>query len=425
MTTADRLRSWLDLFQTREDLVLDGPVTVEAFEAPDDLPEEARAFARTVGRTYLAWKLASDTSKQGSLFLDLSGIPAMLAWMTIDGRELGPDELEQLYELEQDRLGTGFAAWYWVQPGGAAKVVWSLEDPKVFDSLEAYLDAGVRAGFSSGWQWGQPSALEALSVPRSTPPAELEAALVRRGATPEVAKELVSWLGGDAAMLVPDPAAGQRHAKAKAEREAEAAARAKELTLFVYRPGELPQELQALFPLTDAVRRSLFWVTRGGPTPAIEKLFEELPEPSIDGVEAGSALMKLVSRIVSTATENHLAVGAQGSFKFGFHGGDAAQVEAFLKEQGVRLAPLRDALAKVLVVQVADLPDDVEWLGKTQHGRDGIDDARAAGPGIFAFDRDDSSTRRFTLERKDGVGRKVEVCAADVPPGTVVTIRLG
>jgi hypothetical protein len=413
MNSAELLRAWIDLARTREDLRFTTEIAVEPGDAPDFYPPDARALAGTAGRVAFSYAVASDPDRLGSLFLDLSGQRADLDWMNIDGEELSSQTLEDFYELELDRLGTGQAGWYWMAKDGTAKVVYSLEQTVVFDSLEGYLRAGAAKAFGFGWQWGQPSPLAPLSLPTTTPLPEIVTALVGRGATPEVAEELVAWLGADAALLVPAERRGAPESVPELP-----------VTLLSYRPDELPVQLRERFALTDAVRRCLFWATRGGPLPVIDRLVAEIPEASIEGMADGVELMQVVGRLVATATAAHIAVQARGSFSYGFHTGEAAEVEGWLRSHEVTLVPLRPFLNGVLIVEVRGLPADAEWIKCTVTGNDWASDVRAVAPGLFAFDREEADSASFALQRFDGSGPLVEVRAAEVPPGTILTIEL-
>lgn len=415
MTTAELLRAWLDLLQSREDVRFAQPPSFDPCDAPDFFPDDAQAIARDVGRLSFEYFVDQAPDVQGSLFLDPSGEPAGLDWMRIDGQDLSSSQLADFYELHGDGLGTGQAGWYWAPKDRPAKIVWSLEDPVVFDSLDGYLQVGARRGFVHGWQWAQPNPLEAISAPRSTPLPELKDALVARGATPEVADALVEWLGGDAALLVPRPRAPK----------IEAAPEAGPVTLLAYRVDDLPSELVEPFAITEGVRRCLFWATRGGSLPVVDQLFAEIPEPTVAGADAGMALATLVGRVVSESTDAHIAVKAQGSFSFGFHSGDAAIVETWLREHDVTLVPIRELLAKVLVMRVEGASSPDATLQITRAGTDWSSDLPPKGPRIYALDRGDSATEHFILhEPRDGREVRAEVRAADVPPDRVARIEL-
>lgn len=77
----------------------------------------------------------------------------------------------------------------------------------MFPSLDAYLQAGARQAFQQTTQWqrnlGKEGPLHARSLPRSTPLPEVREALVKRGATPDMADDLIAWLGADVVLLLP------------------------------------------------------------------------------------------------------------------------------------------------------------------------------------------------------------------------------
>ena len=94
-----------------------------------------------------------------------------------------------------------------------------------FDSLTDYLTRGAKRAFSYAPCWQEEpetnaAPVAAVSLSTSTPLPRIRKALVRRGATPEMADDLVRWLGGDAALLVPKP-------KSKPKRKSQRKARAR------------------------------------------------------------------------------------------------------------------------------------------------------------------------------------------------------
>ncbi len=414
MKTADLLRAWIELLCTRDDLRFTTEIELAPTEAPERYPADARAFAQSAGTVRFSYVLANDPDQLGCLFLDLTGVPADLEWMMVDGKDLPPEALKDFYELELDRLGTGQAGWYWVPDDGPAKIAYSLEQTVLFDTLDEYLRAGARRGFGFGWQWGRPGPLERISLPRTTSTEAITAALLARGAPEETARALVEWLGVDAVLLVPG----------EGSRRDEVQPPAAPVTFIGYRPCDLPAELRACSPLPTGIEACFFWATRGGPLPVTDQLVAAIPEPSIDGLDAGVGLMALVGRVLATATAAHVAVGANGSFSYGFHPGDAAQVEAWLHAHGVTIVPVDEILDRVLVVRALNLPTDDEWIKCTVHGNDWAMEVKAVGPGLFAFDREDSQTDRFELQRFDETGPRVEVRASDVARGAVLTIEL-
>jgi hypothetical protein len=204
----DLLHGWCTLLARRKDLTCTLEVG-RGGKAPARYPEDARAFAARARRftfTYTGQDLS------GALHLSLEGEQED-ASLVLDDEEVDPDTM---FVVEPDVDGTGHAAWYVIERKHA-EIVWDVEQTRRFASLTAYLTAGASRGFSSSpsWQAGDAeSALAAQSLPTSTPPETIRAALVAQGATDEMAGALVRWLGGAAALLVPKAQAKETRAEA-------------------------------------------------------------------------------------------------------------------------------------------------------------------------------------------------------------------
>jgi hypothetical protein len=410
----ERLRAWIELFCTRQDLELRSELEVRKDpERPGAVPypPDAREFGEQATFVGFSYRLKGDASGAGGyLYLSLEGFLED-AYMELDGEEVDPDAM---YMLDCDREGTGFAAWYVLRQDRPPLIVWDLETTERFSSLTEYLTEGARRGFSYNPCWqsrGQKTPLDGASVPGSTPLADLEKALVARGATATVAADLVRWLGSDVRLLVPaEPALS-----ASVQPSGRTAASE---TFLVYRVRDLPVELSAPFGVSAEVGDKLFYATRGD-NPLLPALFEALPEPDLAGADAGLQLARSVGRIVSESTQAHIRVKAHGSFSYGFHAGDPATVEQWLRQHGASLVPIGELLAHVLVLRVENA-EPGETL--TLVSGDVETQAPARELGLYVFDRDDSTFAAFVLRGAKGTAR---VSAADVPPGTVGAVRLG
>lgn len=141
--------------------------------------------------------------QSGTLYLSLEGQRDDVH-LVLDGAVVPS---EDLVALDVDKDGTGLQAWYRLTADGTSEIVWDVETLARFPSLTAYLTEGAKRAFAydPSWQRGGESPIAEHSLPISTPPDELRAALEARGATPAMASALVAWLGGHAALLVPKP----------------------------------------------------------------------------------------------------------------------------------------------------------------------------------------------------------------------------
>jgi len=206
----DRLSAWVSLFAKRSDVTLvEGPTIAPPEAQTRPMPADMAAMAAHASFVQLAYNLPAPRpvphrgDPDGFLFLSLKGYPANVH---IDLPKHGP--FESALELDCDSYGTGKAAFY-VAEAKPPCIVWDVDDPRVFPSLEAYLTAGARLAFCDsmpGGSWQQNKKgdhpLHSRSLPKSTPLPVLRDALVAKGATPEMASALVAWLGPDCVLLL-------------------------------------------------------------------------------------------------------------------------------------------------------------------------------------------------------------------------------
>jgi hypothetical protein len=196
----DRLEAWAQILSKREDLELKTPLTIQPpGDIPADYPADVRALAERSGYLYFSYR-AKTGDAAGYLCLALNGERAY-AFMELDGVEVAED---QLYVLDGDLEGTGNATWLVARPGVPALIVWSVEEMIQFDSMEQYLTLGAKRGFNYGsWQRDAHAGLASISKSRDSAPSDIVAGLVGRGVAADMAADLVEWLGGDAALLLP------------------------------------------------------------------------------------------------------------------------------------------------------------------------------------------------------------------------------
>ncbi len=158
----------------------------------------------------------------GTLYLDFSG-QSDEVYLELEDGTVFP--AEDIIMLDTDQDGTGVGAWYLLSQDGRSEILWDVETMAHFDSLTDYLTRGAKRAFSYAPCWQEEpetnaAPVAAVSLSTSTPLPQIRKALVRRGATPEMADDLVRWLGGDAALLVPKP-------KSKPKRKSQRKARAR------------------------------------------------------------------------------------------------------------------------------------------------------------------------------------------------------
>jgi tetratricopeptide (TPR) repeat protein len=203
----DRLDAWLKIFAQRNDIKTKIKIVREP-GSPADYPADAAPFAakaKCVSLEYfcLEPRFKNDSKVLGQLFLTLEGHPLEINY-----------DLEGASEpmlLEEDENGTGLVAFSARDDDGDRRIFWDIETMAKFSSLEEYLTQGAHYAFQYGgaeplgcWQ-EKPAAKELwpLSISRLTPNDELKKALMKRGASDEMAADLITWLGKDVALLLP------------------------------------------------------------------------------------------------------------------------------------------------------------------------------------------------------------------------------
>ncbi|MFZ5444054.1 MAG: hypothetical protein ACOZQL_28880 [Myxococcota bacterium] len=206
MNLLDRMRGWMMLLGKREDLTFEvlrdeaGKAEPYAF-----YPDDAKALAKQVSRLFFSWRHREARGVDGFLNLELTGFNEPAFLVLKDGTRV--NEADML-SLDVDTDGVGFASWLVAPEKGRSFIVWSVEDAVEFPTLTDYLTKGARRAFSySGNPWqrefdAEPRLAE-FSVPATTPPAQLRAGLVQRGASGELADALLEWLGADVRFLLP------------------------------------------------------------------------------------------------------------------------------------------------------------------------------------------------------------------------------
>lgn len=196
----DRLQAWVQTLAKREDIEFRTPLTVQPpGEIPADYPADLRALSERAGYFYFSYR-AKAGDAAGFLCLALNGERAY-AFLELDGAEVPED---QMYMFDGDLEGTGNATWLVVRPGKPPVYLWSVEEMVPFDTVEAYLTLGAKRGFHyASWQYDDHVGLAGISKSRDTAPSDLVAGLVARGVAADMAADLVEWLGGDAALLLP------------------------------------------------------------------------------------------------------------------------------------------------------------------------------------------------------------------------------
>ncbi|MGC4118498.1 MAG: pentapeptide repeat-containing protein [Myxococcales bacterium] len=238
----ERMMTWTRLFTQRPDVEEEVPLCVKppgAQAALDDgepqqprekapYPPDAAGFAAKAEDFAFHFRL-TDATEQSYLFLNLSSDRSD-AYIDLDGcrdraKEVsGADAVLEgevlAYELDNDRTGTGLAAFMLFPENGRPFILWDLDGEVVFESLTQYLTLGAQRGFMMGgkvWQtcrkgrWSDEPCEKAVqplrqrSLPATTPPEKLLSALVAQGASQEEAMDLLEWLGPDASLLVALP----------------------------------------------------------------------------------------------------------------------------------------------------------------------------------------------------------------------------
>lgn len=204
----DRMKAWAELLAKREDLEFRSPLVIKPPEnaVPPFYADDARAFGEQAGDFSFVYHSRTGNAA-GFLCLSLTGVNEP-AYLELDGEEV--DESGMII-FDGDIEGTGNAAWLVTRPGKPTTIIYSLEDVVTFPSLTHYLTEGAKRAFDYGvWQRDaidqrttDEATLSALSLPRSTPLAEVRASLIARGASPAMADDLIEWLGTDVVLLLP------------------------------------------------------------------------------------------------------------------------------------------------------------------------------------------------------------------------------
>lgn len=222
----DRLRAYLEALERRGDLVFEDVTRGEwpdwLGEAPDEaaiagwdprIEEAARGFARAAPFWTFRYR-SEDESVVGSMNLafGMSGFERP-EWTP---EAFAGHAVEAWCELDVPDDWSGSGTRYALVPGGA-RILHVYESPAEYPDLETYLTTGARRGFVELWSCGRESdsdvhaerregclaTLRERSAPLDTPAETLGRELVRLGAPADDAAELLEWLGGDAALLVP------------------------------------------------------------------------------------------------------------------------------------------------------------------------------------------------------------------------------
>jgi len=201
-TVFDRLKAWVELFSQRDDVETASGRLRIAPPKPSStvLPDDVRGFAAETSDFSFSYRVKNVEGAGGELFLSLVGIVTDV-YLPVPGK----GTFERAIELEYDANGTGLAGFLVLQ--GQPFIAWNVEDPVVFDSFTDYVTQGARSAFATGdarWQRPrEPTPLFAQSLPKTTPPDTIKAALIGRGATPDMADALIEWLGVDVVLLLP------------------------------------------------------------------------------------------------------------------------------------------------------------------------------------------------------------------------------
>ncbi|MFZ5441392.1 MAG: hypothetical protein ACOZQL_15395, partial [Myxococcota bacterium] len=223
LTIGELLRCWARVFSQRPDIFvrtneLGAPVSAKVLDrlAPM-VPAHALAFAAKVGQRELCWVFA-DKKEEMSFSsrgynggrLNLRGFAAF-EWFPRPEDWVGTYDSTCLFdELVQEGI-TLFSYEEGEQPTEAVLVFDNANESERYPmgTVAEYLTAGAKRGFA--WYWpmmeslGPKEVVDALfdgSMPRTTPPEEVIAALVARGLNDAEARAVQRWLGPDAVILL-------------------------------------------------------------------------------------------------------------------------------------------------------------------------------------------------------------------------------
>ncbi len=200
----ERLKTFLELFASRADLEIRTPLTIDTARVRDldePYPADAGSFAASATDVAFSYRVKDEPESQGFLYLSLAGLGDSPDF-------LDEAKFDECYELDCDREGVGFAAWFRVA-GGKGHILWSIEDGVQFKTLTEYLTKGARRGFGVRWQDAKDkradAALLARSLPTKTPADTVRKGLLARGVKASMADDLIEWLGDRAVLLLPKP----------------------------------------------------------------------------------------------------------------------------------------------------------------------------------------------------------------------------
>lgn len=224
LTLAELLHLWVRLFKRRADIVVrtheEAPPLSERRLGwnTDQLPPEVLAFAAEHGGLYFCWylkaleaEMADKSEGYNGGKVRLLGVEHVRWRPKSEDWQYGDWEAQVMIDLMVEE-GVTFLAYRPGETPVQAHVEFdSANDCERYPmgSLEDYLTLGARRAFA--WYWQQDDwegkefreALEEASLPRDTPPEQLIAALVARGASPPEASALHRWIGPDVVLLLP------------------------------------------------------------------------------------------------------------------------------------------------------------------------------------------------------------------------------
>lgn len=202
----ERLQSWSKLLASREDLELRWPLAIKEPKPIElSLPDDVRELTQHTSELSFSYRSRVSGIDAANGFLCFAPGGQDSVYLELDGEQV-PEE--EIYSFDGDIEGTGSETFLVLTPQKPARIVYGVEEPILFDSATQYLTEGARRGFEQGWQSAFKyeetySALGKMSLDRATPLPDVIAALVARGATPEMAADLTEWLGQDVVLLLP------------------------------------------------------------------------------------------------------------------------------------------------------------------------------------------------------------------------------
>jgi hypothetical protein len=184
--------------------------------------------------------------------------------------------------------------------------------------------------------------------------------------------------------------------------------------LVAFRLEELPAALCRGVPEGADLRRCLFWV--GPPDESITApLFLAIPEPPTELLDAGLGLLRQVATLLSRDPAFVRDVLGGTRHTSGFHTGPAADVEAFLRSDGVELLPIAPYLATVQLIEIetaVGLAVAEATFRRVTVGEElGTWPLEALSPGLFAVARAWSDGAIASVVTPSGVSRIPESTA--------------